>query len=286
MTTKTLINGHFSQSIDADDRGLAYGDGLFETIKVSAGLPQFINEHLQRLASGCDRLRIACDEQLLRKEINRLLSVVELDQGILKIIISRGQRGRGYRPELGLQANRIISLSPSSLDYSHQQSAGVAVRLCDTRLSINPLLAGMKHLCRLENVLARAEWHDDTVAEGLMLDMEGRLVEGTMSNIFLVKDGRLCTPALHRCGVEGVVREVILGKLSSQLSLPCQTSELAIQDIYSAEELFLCNSLIGIWPIIAVGCHQKKLGSVTLKIQAALANIQSAINDNGPKDYG
>ncbi|MEE8056639.1 MAG: aminodeoxychorismate lyase [Pseudomonadales bacterium] len=270
VVTKTLINGRYACSISCDDRGLAYGDGLFETIKVSAGNVEYLREHLQRLALGCKRLRINCDNQLLYQEINQLLLVNNVSQAVIKVMVTRGHCGRGYKPDFDVEANRIISLESLSVDYSRQQNLGVKVRLCDTRLSVNPSLAGLKHLSRIENVLARSEWDDADIAEGLLLDVDGRLVEGTMSNLFLVKDGTLLTPSLHRCGVEGVIRKVILGRVLPALQLPFAVTDLVVEDIYHAQELFLCNSLMGVWPVIAVGCHKKSVGSVTLTIQRAL----------------
>lgn len=269
MSTITLINGRYSDAVAADDRGLAYGDGLFETIKIEAGLAEFLAEHLQRLENGCQRLRIRCDVPIIEAEIHQLLSEAGVDSGILKIIISRGQGGRGYRADFTACANRYISLQSSAVDYCRQQARGVLLRLCDTRLSISPALAGIKHLSRLENVLARSEWVDDRVDEGLLLDIDGRLIEGTMSNVFLIHHGRLHTPALHRCGVEGVVRRVLLERILPALALSCEVTDLSMHDVYAAEELFVCNSLIGIWPVTAVGCHQKGVGNVTLKVQHA-----------------
>ncbi len=270
MSLLTLVNGCYSSSIAADDRGLAYGDGLFETIKLERGRPVFFEWHMQRLQRGCNRLRIACDYAAIRDDLNRLLTCSNASSGIIKIIVTRQQSGRGYKADFSAGSHRLVSLQMVDNDNAVQQQRGVAVRLCDTRLSINPLLAGLKHLSRLENVLARSEWTEGDVAEGLMLDTDGRLVEGTMSNLFLVCGEKLLTPSLHRCGVEGVTRQVIIERLLPSMGVRCDIADLTIDDIYRADELFLCNSLIGIWPVTALGCHKKAVGSVTIKIQQAL----------------
>jgi 4-amino-4-deoxychorismate lyase len=270
MPIHTLVNGNYSDSVSVDDRGLAYGDGLFETIKVTSGKPEWLELHLQRLLEGCCRLQIPLDLILIRQDIRRLLDEYDISQAIIKIIISRGGSERGYKSDLQKGSNRLVSLQAWQQNYSRQQTQGVITRLCDTRLAINPALAGIKHLCRLENVLARSEWQTAVIDEGLMLDSDSRLVEGTMSNLFLVSEQRLITPSLHRCGVAGVIRQQIIEKLSVALNLHCVITDVTIDDAYRAEEIFVCNSLMGIWPVIAIGCHRKPVGDITVRLQQAL----------------
>lgn len=275
MNNSSMVNGSFTTTVSVDDRGLSYGDGLFETIKVVRGKPEYLSQHLLRLRHGCRRLNIDFDAALISADINSLLAAqrdLSLADYVLKLIVTRGSSGRGYKPDLDAGSQRIFTLTALSSDFSEQQSCGIQVRLCDTNLSINRSLAGLKHLARLENVLARAEWGDKTITEGLMLDTEGRLVEGTMSNIFLLKKGFLLTPSLHRCGVEGIIRGQILQSIGPALALPVSEQDLTVADLYDADEAFICNSLIGVLPIIAIGCHRKALGSVTINIQHALTN--------------
>lgn len=270
MSLETLVNGCFSSSIDVSDRGLAYGDGLFESIKITQGYPEFLSLHLQRLQLGCSRLGIRCCLQDIERDIEKVLPAVASETAVLKIIVTRESTGRGYKPDTDAGFNRILTVELLTNDYAVQQSQGIAVRLCDTRLGINPQLAGIKHLSRLENVLARGEWNDAAITEGLMFDTDGRLVEGTMSNIFAVKDNTLLTPDLHRCGVDGVVRQVVINQLVQPLELPCRVVDLTIEDIYQAQEVFICNSLMGLIPVVAIGCHAKKIGDVTQSLQQAL----------------
>lgn len=274
METQTLVNGQYSASVEIADRGLAYGDGLFETIKVANGRPEFLGQHLQRLSKGCQQLDINCNREDIERDIDTLLSGYHAGTAVLKLIVSRGQAGQGYRPDHRVSANRYLTLQGCDQLGYECRSRGVTTRLCDTRLAINPALAGLKHLSRLENVLAASEWNNPEIAEGLLLDTAGRLVEGTRSNLFLVVAGKLLTPSLHRCGVEGVIRNIIVDHLAPELGLDCNIADLTVADIYQADEMFLCNSLIGIWPVAAVGCHRKAVGPVTKTIDQALENAR------------
>lgn len=271
MPQQTLVNGCISHAVPADCRGLAYGDGLFETIKVNAGYCDFLRLHLERLQRGCERLAIPYPQEALEGDIKSLFDRSPMPHGVLKIILCRSTAHRGYAISPMAAPLRVLTITPEYKSYCGQQTKGVVARLCDYRLPINPQLAGLKHLCRLENVMARAEWTDECIDEGLMLDMEGRLIEGTMSNVFLVIRGQLFTPALHRCGVEGVVRRVIIERIAPALGLAVKINDLVPADLYRAEEIFVCNSLIGLWPVIAVGCLKKTIGKLTNTIQAALA---------------
>ncbi len=278
MPNKTLVDGVSCSTISINNRGLSYGDGLFETIKVQRAVPEFYELHLQRLISGCQRLNITFDELALRKEITQLLSESLFQQSVLKIIITRGDTTRGYRYEANLDGHRIISLDELTQDYGEQQRSGVKTIVCQTRLAANSAVAGIKHLNRLENVIARAEWHDSTIAEGLLFDTENHLVEGVMSNVFLVDDGVLYTPSLKSCGVEGIIRHVILYSVASALNLSVHVGDVSREQLTRADEVFLCNSLIGIWPVIAIDEEIREIGSITRKVQNSFLNV-SAVDE-------
>ena len=278
MPLEALVNGNFCSSVDVNDRGLAYGDGLFETIKITQGHPEFLSLHIERLQLGCSRLGISFCLQTIKHDIEKILPTVTKETAVLKIIITRKFTGRGYKPDSQAGFNRILTVELLTNNYAIEQSQGIAVRLCDTRLGVNPQLAGIKHLSRLENVLARGEWSDTGIAEGLMLDTDGRLVEGTMSNIFVVKDKVLLTPSLYRCGVNGVIRQVVINQLAQQLALSCQVADLTIDDIYHSQEVFICNSLMGLIPVVAIGCHAKSVGYITQSLQQALLR-ESEVHD-------
>jgi 4-amino-4-deoxychorismate lyase len=139
-------------------------------------------------------------------------------------------------------------------------------------LAEQPTLAGIKHLNRLEQVLARAEWSDPAIAEGLMLDQSSRLIEGTMSNVFLVRGGVVYTPRLHRCGVAGIVRELVLQRLAAECA-PVREADLTLDDVSAADEVFLTNSLIGIWPVLKIDCLYKTRGDVTIAFQQSFQRL-------------
>ncbi len=267
-----LVNGIETDHIHVGDRGLHYGDGLFETIAVRNGRPLFWERHLKRLGEGCMRLGIPMPNAGdLEHEAARVCKNAE--RTVLKIIVTRGSGGRGYRAPRQAVPTRIVACYPWP-DYPEEFcSRGVAVRICDTRLGLNSHLAGLKHLNRLDQVLARSEWDDPNIPEGLMMDSRDRIIEGTMSNIFLVRDGCLLTPDLSECGVSGVVRGFIL-ESCIELSIPCRVAELIYQDLQEADELFLTNSIIGIWPIIDLMGARYALGPVTQRLAVELAAVQ------------
>jgi 4-amino-4-deoxychorismate lyase len=243
----SLVDGEPRDGVPLADRGLHYGDGLFETIAVIAGRPCLWDRHVERLAAGCRRLRLPVpDPALLRGEAQRLAAGHSL--AVLKILVTRGDGGRGYRPPRPAAARRVLLLSPWRDNPPSWREEGVRVRWCDTRLGIQPALAGLKHLNRLEQVLARGEWDDPDIPEGLMLDAQGGVVEGTQSNLFVWRGGRLLTPALDRCGVAGVVRGLGL-EVASALGIPAAEERLTVGDVEHASALYLTSSLIGVWRV-------------------------------------
>ena len=268
--TGTIINGRMTDCVASSDRGLLYGDGLFETIAVVEGEPAHWQQHLQRLQAGCARLGIeAVDELLLAEEYRQLVDGA--GRAVVKIIVTRGSGGRGYRVPARPAPTRILQLHdwPDLPPACARQ--GVAVRMCDMRLGHNPRLAGIKHLNRLEQVLARQEWDDTGIMEGLLLDSGNHLVEGTMSNLFLVRDGVLLTPDLQRCGVAGIMRSQLLA-LADQLSINTEICQLGMADLQAAEEVFICNGLIGIWPVISIDDRKYTRGIITSRLQDLLAS--------------
>ncbi|TVQ46036.1 MAG: aminodeoxychorismate lyase [Gammaproteobacteria bacterium] len=264
-----LIDGRRARSVPVGDRGLQYGDGLFETLAVVDGRVRLLPLHLARLAEGCRRLRLpAPPADLLAGELGRLARGQV--RAVLKLIVTRGDGQRGYAPPQPTQPRRLLGRFAwpawSRSHYTH----GVAVRVCETRLGPNPALAGIKHLNRLEQVLARAEWRDARWQEGLMLDDGRRVVCGTMSNVFAVREGCLETPSLARCGVAGVMRGMVQRE-AARLGLPSREGELDLDALAAADELFLTNAIIGIWPIRRLGALTLRRGPVTRALQAALA---------------
>lgn len=263
-----LVNGQETASIPVLDRGFQYGDGCFTTLEVHDGLPIFLSRHLQRLARDSARLQISLgDGAALPAEARRLAA--DGGDGVLKIILTRGAGGRGYRCPDQPQPSRVLSFHPRPVYPAEWAEAGVVARLCRLRLGLNPSLAGIKHLNRLEQILARQEWSEAEIAEGLLLDSSGYLVEGTLSNVFWLRDGVLQTPRLDRCGVAGVMRELVL-ELAGRVGLRVRQGRYRLPQMLQADEVFLTNSLIGLWPVRRFQEQQWPVGPHTRRLAAAL----------------
>nr|WP_294865452.1 aminodeoxychorismate lyase [uncultured Pseudogulbenkiania sp.] len=246
-----LIDGAPDEQVSALDRGLAYGDGVYRTLELLAGRPRLWRWQWQRLAEDCARLALPLpDERLLLAELAQ--AAAGLERAVAKIVLTRGVGRRGYAMPADAVPTRIVSASPWAGYPAELAEQGVTVRRCELRLGQQPRLAGIKHLNRLENVLARSEWSDPTIHEGLLLDSEGYLVEGTMSNLFLLRGGELATPLLDRSGVAGALRAWVLDNAPA-LGLAVREARLTLADLDAAEAVFLCNSLIGIWPVVRLG---------------------------------
>jgi 4-amino-4-deoxychorismate lyase len=273
-----LVDGRLRDRLSARDRGLHFGDGVFETIAVDAGRALCLERHLARLAAGCACLGVQAPElAMLEEECARVCDGVE--RAVLKIIITRGVGGRGYRTDPGSVPTRIVARYPWPQYPADARTDGVAVRICSTRLGRNPRLAGVKHLNRLEQVLARNENALGACDEGLMLDDRGRLIEGIMSNVFVCRGKRLSTPDLSECGVAGIMRELVL-EVSEQLTgLVPEIAALDSDDLSVAEECFLTNSLIGIWPIKSIAGQALRVGPVAHELQKVLTERGAIVND-------
>lgn len=267
MTAVCWVNGVESGAIDTLDRGLHYGDGLFETLAVENRRIGLLDYHLERLAQGCERLGIqAFSSSALRTELGQAADIP--GRAVLKIIVTRGSGGRGYAAPRNATPTRILLRYPW-VDYPPANAeSGVRLRICETRLSGNAKLAGLKHLNRLEQVLARSEWNPgDGVAEGLMLDEDDLVIEGTMSNVFMgLANGELITPALERCGVAGVMRRHLLEQAAAA-GVVTRIADTRLADMMQAREIFMCNSLIGVWPVAVLEGREWVPGVLTRRAQ-------------------
>lgn len=279
MLLAAIVDGQRASGLPLDDRGLAYGDGLFETMRVVGGRVPLLELHLARLQQGAQRLRLMMDGCTLQTEIADFLEALAGGQGIadftLKIIVTRGSAGRGYFPVVDAVARRMLLAFPVAAFPAGRADEGIRLFDCTTRLGINPALAGLKHLNRLEQVLARGEWDDPAFAEGLLCDAEGRVVEGTMTNLFVVNDGELVTPALPRCGVAGVMRRWLIDR-AGMLQLRVVERDLSRSELDSADEVFVCNSNIGIWPVSCLGDRCWVPGPVTRRLQREVDRLWEA----------
>jgi 4-amino-4-deoxychorismate lyase len=264
------IDGQPAELLSVKDRGLAYGDGLFETIAISGGQPSLLERHLARLADGCARLKIPVDLPIVRAQL--LAFSQQLGEGVAKLILTRGDGQRGYAPPNPAQPRLILQAAAKPVYPSAHAEQGVRLFACTTRLSEQPLLAGLKHLNRLEQVLARSEWQDAEHAEGLMLDSSGRVIEGVYSNLLLVSAGVLITADLSRCGVAGVMRAELLAQAAAQ-GIESQVRDISYAELLAADELMLCNSLYGVWPVRALLAHDWPVGPLTRKLQAIARDL-------------
>jgi 4-amino-4-deoxychorismate lyase len=262
--TTVLVNGEAQDHVSIQDRGFQFGDGVFETLAVCADKPLLWERHLQRLFEGCARLRIKAPSQhVLRREAEQLC--VGVRRAVLKLVVTRGSSERGYALSDGTMPTRVLALRPWPSYPEKAAQSGVDVCLCRRQISRNPQLAGIKHLNRLEQVLARAEWQRE-FAEGLMFDDTDRLIEGTASNVFVVSHGTLLTPDLSESGVAGVMRALVL-EYAEAAALPCKITGITRSQLDAAEEIFLSNSLIGIWPVRRVESRIYEPGEVTRRVQ-------------------
>jgi len=238
-----LVNGQPGETVDALDRGLAYGDGVFRTLRTQAGQPLWWRDHYAKLAADCAALSLVCpDEAGLRAEVCR---VAMAGEGVAKIVLTRGAGARGYAPPQDQACTRIVLSAPLPPHAQANSPTDIMARWCALRLARQPRLAGIKHLNRLENVLARAEWDDPDIFEGLLCDDSGAVIGGVMSNLMIAKAGELFTPDLSQCGVAGVARTRLLRTMARR-GIPIHIGRLLPDAILAAEEVMICNSVIGV----------------------------------------
>lgn len=255
--------------LDAGDRGLAYGDGLFETVRVFRQQPVWWSGHWARLARGAAALGIGLPQRdWLEAELGPLLSVAPED-AVLKLVLTRGAGGRGYAADTDIEPTLVLSVHAAPA----RPTGPLALRWCNTRVAIQPALAGIKHLNRLEQVLARSEWRDPAIHEGLMLDTEGHVACATAANVFAYIGGRWLTPPVHRRGVAGVARAWVLANMPEAAE-----AELTPADVESAEALFLCNAVRGILPVGSLGEHRWAAHPALDELRRRLARSEPAFD--------
>ncbi len=272
----TMINGIATDYLNINDRAIHYGDGLFETIVCDHGKLLYWQQHYQRLRSSAARLRMNCpDERLLLDDIKKLLAGIENSAASIstvKIIISRGISERGYQFPKARSENRIIMLSALDAEYSSLLTGKLLsgdLYVCEQQVSINETLSGLKHLNRLDNVLARSEWQtgvsENKIIDGLMLNANHHVIEATMSNLFAVKDGQLFTPDLKYSGVSGIMRDVIID-IANRNAIDIAIVDMTLEEIYSMDELFISNSLIAMKAVNNMAGRQYLTHDVTVSV--------------------
>lgn len=269
---QSLVNGQQAEHISIRDRGFQYGDGCFETVRILFNKPILWSEHLKRLKYACKTLQLSVNFDLLKSEVAQLIRVNKATNVILKIIITRGEGGRGYAPAVQSDCTRILQL----IDYvAPSTSSGARVVVCRHRLSSNSFLGGIKHLNRLDQVLASAQIPADC-DEGLCMDEAGYVIEGCRSNLLFAIDNKLVSPDLSKSGVEGVMLDHLIDEFGVK-GIAVIRRTISMSELKRADEILLCNSVFGVWPIAEI---QNEGWRITLKekpFTAAALEIQSKL---------
>lgn len=252
----SLINGIATDYLNINDRAIHYGDGIFETILCHDNKLYYWQKHFQRLQMSANKLDVCCpQEDVLLKNIAKLLVANDASSErayAIKIILTRGLGERGYAVTKNTMSNCLLFLSTVEKSYSSLLSAQLLsgnLYLCKHQVSINESLAGIKHLNRLENVLARNEWANNNYIDGLMLNANGQLIEGTMSNLFMIKGDQLITPSLKLSGVCGIMRDVIIESARVN-KIDVTIKDINFDEIIDMDTMFISNSLIGMKSVV------------------------------------
>ena len=268
MSARVLVNGDEGARIAANDRGLLYGDGLFETILFANGAAPLWLRHVHRLLRGCERLGLpAPDPELLAREAGQV--VVGMQRAVVRMTLTRGTGARGYAPPQEAECTRIVAAFDPPFIPTDWYARGIRVRFGELRLATQPRLAGIKHLNRLEQVLAQAEWQDESIVDGLMLDTEGEVVSSTASNVFLVRGGVLVTPDLRFSGVLGVMRAEVL-RLAKELGIAVSEEPVWPRDVEAASEVFITNAVRGIRSVTELGALRWTDAPIADRLREAL----------------
>lgn len=266
MSYPVWVNGKEGGAILPSDRGLAYGDGLFETLRVESGRAIFLDAHFERLFASAEALGIPMQADALRCEFQRFLAVSP-PSCVAKIVLTRGASGRGYLPDAKAAPTLIFSAHALPAYPDSFQSDGVVADISGLRLGLQPMLAGHKHLNRLEQVMLRREQALLSADELLVCDLDGHVVEGVSSNVFLVQGGALGTPRIDKAGISGVMRRKVM-EAAARAGIAVTESCYVADDFLRADEVFFCNSVNGIWPVRRLPGRQWQPGPVTRQLQS------------------
>ena len=264
------------------DRGLAYGHGVFESMLYSEGEVALVDFHLDRLITGAERLGIAVIRSNVVSSLDSFCAKLALQEDticVIKLILTAGSGGRGYKNPDEMNPRLVVIDSPIPDDLDEQRAAGISLWRCSSQLSVNPQLAGIKHLNRLEQVLARNELHRQECSDGLMFDHSGCLIETTSANVFLkTRSAGWMTPSLSTAGVAGVMRSILIERLFPSLNIALEVRSVHEAVLEEIEEIFVCNSIRGILPVKGVVSRNDvmasyAIGSSTRDLQAMLSKL-------------
>ena len=257
----------------SDDRGLNYGDGLFETVRVSAGLAPLWSRHRDRLALGAQRLGIPFPGSLIDSQFAAQLA--KADQAVIKLVLTRGRGGRGYSAPKQVVPTLLVQQHPLRLPPVQRYQDGISVGICDIRLASQPVLAGIKHLNRLEQVLARRQVDQAGWDDGLLLGSNGEPLELTAMNLFARFGDELWTPDLVLAGVAGVMRSYLIEQLAPEMGLRVRVASGTLSQLRNADELFACNSVAGILPVRKLALWNWPAGDLTRALQGRVSQLFS-----------
>jgi len=265
------VDGIPAVAVPVDDRGLQYGDGLFETMLIRHGRVRFLEAHLLRLTQGCLRLGIPLAvDAALRAEIQAAAAISNF--AILKLLVTRGSGPRGYAPRAGTVPRRVMTVFATTPATALRE--GVRLRVAQHTVAANPALAGIKHLNRLESVLVAGEAQHADCFDALLLDTSGLLIGGSLCNVFLVSGGAIATPTVDRAGVAGVMRGIVLRECVT-LGLRAEVRPVAAAELASAEEIFVTNARIGVVPARSVGEHVLPMNTIALRLAAHIEALDA-----------
>lgn len=260
MTTRTSVDGRPDGMLSPHDRGVLYGDALFETLLFVGGRAPLWPRHLTRLADGCARLHLPLPD-IVALAAQCAACCEGIARAAVRVTVTRGVGERGYAPPVEPRTTVIVSAAPAPVVPPHWHADGIRLHECATRYAAPSALAGVKHTNRLEQVLARAEWNDADIAEGLMCDAHGHAISATAGNLFARIDGMLATPSVERCGVAGVARAEVLARSDAVVR------DIGTEELRRADEVFLTSSLRGIVPVAAIGTTTYAIGATTRSLQ-------------------
>lgn len=244
----TLVNGIETSAISISDRGLSYGDGIFETMRIVNGKVPMLDLHAKRLMAGVRALDLGSRTRLTQDFRKQVTMVAEAFTGqvVLKYMLTRGQNSSGYQPPMHADCTTIVQVNDMPDWPAAWYRQGIQAIRCKHPLPVQSALAGIKHLNRLDQVMAAHELNGEQ--EGLMFDYDGRLIEGTKSNVFLLYKNRLLTPSLQRIGVAGTMRQFLIDH-QSELGIAIEETEIDAVMLQHAQGLMVVNSVFGVWPV-------------------------------------
>ncbi|MBD3641127.1 MAG: aminotransferase class IV [Marinobacter sp.] len=253
--------------LPANDRGLAYGDGLFETILMVGAQGTLVRLHLDRLIRDAGRLGIPVSRAEVQDVYARAASHYGSSRAdtpwVLKLILTRGAGGRGYRPDPDMSPNLLVSASPAPPATPVE---GVRVGYSRIPLTVNPVLAGIKSLNRLEQVMAARELSED-VFEVLQSGVSGDVVEGTRTNLLLQTTEGWVTPPRASLAVAGVMRDWVLERLAARGEFVTERPVLPEHLTGSScRAFYLMNSVLGVVPV-------RNIAGRDLPVDGGLATI-------------